>query len=91
MSFVSFIQVASGGASKKPKVEKVGPPQSLAEWISLWQSNGLSGQTAPILKAFCKERGLPVSGKKDDLIARLHDHLSDCAAEDNAARAKAEP
>ena len=55
---------ASGGGAKKPKVEKVGPPQSTADWIVLWQANNLSSQTAPVLKAFCKEKGLPLSGKK---------------------------
>ena len=31
--------------------------------------------TNPTLKAFCKERGLPVSGKKDELLARAEAFL----------------
>jgi len=82
-----FAAGGGGGGAKKPKVDKVGPPTCLADWIALWQAGDLKSQTAPILKALCKEEGLAVGGKKDDLIRRVHDHLTVKAAEDSAARA----
>ena len=38
--------------------------------------------TNPALKDFCKSRGLPVGGKKDDLLARIADHLEEEMARD---------
>jgi len=42
--------------------------EDLAELISMGK---LAKMTVPQLKELCKERGLPVSGKKGDLIDRL--------------------
>ncbi|KAL1508201.1 hypothetical protein AB1Y20_004320 [Prymnesium parvum] len=66
---------SSASSSKKPKAEKIGPPQSTADWKELWQTQGLTSQTMTTLKSFLKELGLPVSGKKADLIARIQEHL----------------
>lgn len=41
----------------------------------MWQTQGLTSQTMTTLKSFLKELGLPVSGKKADLIARIQEHL----------------
>ena len=47
----------------------------------------LSSLTNPILKEFCKGQGLAVGGKKDDLLARIHDFLEAVIAEDAAKQA----
>ena len=75
-----------GGASKRqktgPKVEKLATPTSLAEWIAAHLQGRISTLTNPALKDFCKSRGLPVGGKKDDLLARIADHLEEEMARD---------
>jgi hypothetical protein len=81
---LSDAPVASSSGAKRQKVEKVETPGCLADWVGLWQQGNLSSQTIPTLKAFCKEQGLPLAGKKDDLMARIHDHLVERTKEDQA-------
>ena len=63
-------------------VRKLATPTSLAEWIAAHLQGRISTLTNPALKDFCKSRGLPVGGKKDDLLARIADHLEEEMARD---------
>jgi len=74
----------AGGAAKRQKTEKVETPTSIGDWVGLWQSGQLDSQTIPVLKAFCKENGLGVGGRKDALTARIHDFLEERTREDSA-------
>ena len=77
--------------SGAPKAEKAAPPSSLAEWISALLKGELASLTIPLLKEFCKGHGLPVGGKKDDLLARVTDFLeAEMAREQEQAQAGAE-
>ena len=71
-----------GGAAKKQKVEKAAVPETTADWLQCWQDRLLDKQTVPVLKEFCKSRELPVGGKKDDLVKRVHAKLEEIAAEE---------
>ena len=78
----------AGGAAKKQKVEKAAVPETTADWLQCWQERLLDKQTVPVLKEFCKSRELPVGGKKDDLVKRVHAKLEEIAAEEaNAVNA----
>ena len=72
----------AGGAAKKPKAEKAAVPETTADWLQCWQERLLDKQTVPVLKEFCKSRELPVGGKKDDLVKRVHAKLEEIAAEE---------
>tara|TARA_B100000795_G_scaffold116824_1_gene86833 strand:+ start:130 stop:468 length:339 start_codon:yes stop_codon:yes gene_type:complete len=76
------IAQAVGGAAKKQKVEKAAVPETTADWLQCWQDRLLDKQTVPVLKEFCKSRELPVGGKKDDLVKRVHAKLEEIAAEE---------
>merc|ERR1719198_1138193 len=86
---------AGGGGAKRQKTEKkekAAPPSSLPEWMDAHLAGRLSSLTNPLLKDFCKTHGLAVSGKKDDLLARIHDYLEEeierqAAAEAGGAKA----
>lgn len=41
------------------------------------QTNALNSQTISVLKPFCKEMGLAISGKKEDLVARINFFMSE--------------
>jgi len=72
------VEAAAGAKRQKtaaPKVEKLTPPTCFAEWIRAHLQGRLSSLTNPLLKEFCKAQGLAVGGKKDDLLARIYDHL----------------
>ena len=71
-----------GGAAKKQKVERAAVPETTADWLQCWQGRLLDKQTVPVLKEFCKSRQLPVGGKKDDLVKRVHAKLEEIAAEE---------
>ena len=63
--------------------------QTTADWLQCWQERLLDKQTVPVLKEFCKSRELPLGGKKDDLVKRVHAKLEEIAAEEaNAVKAE---
>ena len=77
---VATAEAAAGAGAKRqkttaPKAEKLGPPESFAEWLDAHNQERLESLTNAPLKAFCKEHSLPVGGKKGDLVARVHDFL----------------
>jgi len=81
--------------AKRARAE-VQVPTSDSEWISLYASAkeaGLASLTAPKLKEYCKAFSLGVSGKKDDLVTRVAQHLSERAtgAGAEAGEPSAEP
>mmetsp|Transcript_33890 Transcript_33890/g.43704 ORF Transcript_33890/g.43704 Transcript_33890/m.43704 type:complete len:116 (+) Transcript_33890:369-716(+) len=63
-----------GGKTKRAK------PQVTAlsdeEWKIMAQNGTLETQTIPNLKDYLKRHGLPLSGKKADLVERVYDALS---------------
>jgi hypothetical protein len=64
------------------------------DWPALLQNGQIEKQTVPVLKAFCRSKGLPVSGKKADLAGRCVLFLSTITAvqptiQDQAAIAEA--
>ena len=63
---------SSGAAAKK---DKPAQPSTLAEWRAAQLDGRLAALTNPILKGFCSEHGLPVGGKKDDLLQRVVAYL----------------
>ena len=80
---------ASGGAAKRPKTSagssaapKPELPGSLQEWLAAYRDERLESFTIPTLKEFCKANGLPVGGKKGDLVARVHDWLEKAKDDD---------
>jgi hypothetical protein len=80
---------ASGVAAKRPKTSagssaapKPELPGSLQEWLAAYRDERLESFTIPTLKEFCKANGLPVGGKKGDLVARVHDWLEKAKDED---------
>jgi hypothetical protein len=70
---------SSAGSSAAPKPEL---PGSLQEWLAAYRDERLESFTIPTLKEFCKANGLPVGGKKGDLVARVHDWLEKAKDED---------
>lgn len=48
------------------------------------QTNGLNSQTISVLKPFCKEMGLAISGKKEDLVARINFFMSERTVAEDA-------
>ena len=77
---------AARDRSKRQKVEKAAPPESVSDWLGCYRDGTLDKQTMPLLKEFLKAQSLPVGGKKDDLVKRAHDKLAELHAEDaNAA------
>ena len=77
----------TGGDSKRQKTSaapaiKAAVPESLSQWITAHLEGRISSLTNPVLKEFCKSNGLAVGGKKDDLLARIHDHLEAAMAAD---------
>lgn len=46
-----------------------------AEFKSIWRAGGLASLTIPRLKTFCVAFGLKQSGKKDEVVARVEEHL----------------
>jgi ATP-dependent DNA helicase 2 subunit 1 len=84
-------EALAGGPAKRqrtaaPKEEKLSLSGSspMAEWVAAHMQGRLSTLTNPTLKEFLKEHGLPVGGKKDDLIARVHDFIELTIAQDAA-------
>lgn len=67
-----------GGAAKKakPSVADAGDVLSQYDWAGMAQDGSLAKRTMPELKAFLKAKGLPVSGKKSDLVDRATEALS---------------
>jgi hypothetical protein len=81
--------VPGASAPKRQKGEKGSVPETVADWLQCWQENKLDKQTMTVLKDFCKSKSLPVSGKKDDLVKRVHAKLEEIAAEEaNAVKAE---
>lgn len=71
-----------------------------SEFKGIWRSGGLASLTIPKLKTFCVTFGLKQAGKKDEVVARVEEHLQklypdgpgagdadEAAAGDNAAEA----
>lgn len=54
--------------TEKEDSQHVNSPESIGEEMT-------AGLTVPLLKARCKELGLPVSGRKADLISRIEAHV----------------
>lgn len=86
------------GGSKRQKTTaaprlKVTVPASgdAAAVLALYHAGTLGSLTIPNLKEIAKERGVPVGGKKDELLARIHDSISQSLTEDanHAANAAA--
>ena len=82
---------AAGTAAKRQKTtgtgatkDKPAQPSTLAEWRAAHLDGRLSGLTNPLLKGFCSEHGLPVGGRKDDLLGRIVSYL-DTLPEDAGA------
>lgn len=63
-----------GSAPKKVKAEV--DPDSI-DWKQLAADGQVKSKSMPVLKAFLKSRNLPVSGKKDDLVARVEEALQE--------------
>ena len=78
-------KTSGGGGGGGVKKEKAATPTTLAEWINAHVAGRLASLTNPILKEFCKQQGLPVGGKKDDLLARVIDFLEEKMQEEAAA------
>jgi len=64
-----------GGTAKKAKSDDVGKSAAL-NWTDLAAKGLIGKQTVGVLKAYCKENGLGVSGKKGDLVERVEEHLA---------------
>lgn len=74
---------AAGGPVDRPaKRLKVAVPQTQDEWMQAHREERLADLTAAVLKDKCREAGLPVSGKKDELVARVAVYLRDKALEE---------
>jgi len=66
--------------TKKPKADLEGDDDDGGPdigWVALAASGGVAKQTVPNLKAFLKSKGLPVGGKKADLVERALSVLSE--------------
>jgi hypothetical protein len=63
---------SSGGVTKKLKVES-----GNSDWHALLKMDHIKKQTVPTLKIFCKEKGLPCSGKKADLVKRVEQAIKE--------------
>jgi len=64
---------ASGdGAVKRLKT---GPPESPEDWRKLADDDQLGRLTADVLKEYCKAHDLKKTGKKDELTARVREHI----------------
>ena len=65
---------------RKPKADLEGDDDDGGpdiDWVALAASGGVAKQTVPNLKAFLKSKGLPVGGKKADLVERALSVLSE--------------
>ncbi|KAK3285317.1 ATP-dependent DNA helicase II subunit 1 [Cymbomonas tetramitiformis] len=66
------------GGSKRPAEKSVDDLRDASDvdWVALAKEGKLAKLTVPKLKAYCSAHKLPASGKKDDLVARISEHLS---------------
>lgn len=72
---------AKGGGAASRKRERPGGSGAAGEGSGInWQQAADSGRlaklTVPVLKEYLREHGLPLSGKKADLVARIEGHLA---------------
>mmetsp|Transcript_156 Transcript_156/g.227 ORF Transcript_156/g.227 Transcript_156/m.227 type:complete len:125 (-) Transcript_156:139-513(-) len=61
-----------GGAAKKAKVDV-----DEADYYTLYENDKLKKLTVPKLKDFCRAKGLPLSGKKADILERIMKYMED--------------
>ncbi len=46
------------------------------QWSEMIADDTLKGQKVDVLKGICKALGVPVSGKKDELVCRIVEAMS---------------
>lgn len=61
------------GTPKKPKKEDV--DYSSVDWKQCVENDTLKKLTVPVLKVYCRQHKLPLSGTKADLLERVTSHL----------------
>lgn len=71
---------SKGGAASR-KRERAGPSGAAGAGSSVnWQQAADTGRlaklTVPVLKEYLREHGLPLAGRKADLVARIEEHIS---------------
>jgi hypothetical protein len=63
---------SGGGGGGAKKAKKAAEPDTTGiDWAAAAAAGELSKQTVPNLKAFLKSKGLPVGGKKADIVDRV--------------------
>jgi len=80
---------ANGASAESSSAPPASEPSSSAASSSAPSEAELGKLTAAQLQALCKERGLPVAGKKADLIARLEEEAGAASSEEEVAAAPA--
>lgn len=68
-------RAAAAGDAGGTKRLKGGAPETAREWRDLANADQLGQLTAPILKGYCDQHSLKKGGKKDELAARVRDHI----------------
>ncbi|EFJ51722.1 hypothetical protein VOLCADRAFT_87468 [Volvox carteri f. nagariensis] len=66
---------------KAQKAEAVADAYSAIDWEGLYRSNGLAKLTKDDLTLYLRRHQLKVTGKKDDLVQRVREHLAQHAGE----------
>ena len=78
------VKTASGASKAGPSAP---PPETLEEWMKAYSEQRLEGLTMPKLKEFLKSQGLSLGGKKNELVARVHDQLAQMVGQSLSKRA----
>lgn len=83
-SFAALFSFEQATASEPAaKRARVSAPESLGDWLELLQGDTIGKLTMPALKAYLKEHDQPLSGKKDELVARVQTHLRQRVAKES--------
>lgn len=67
---------APKGAKRKATDDAAQAEAAETDWKALVEADGLKKMTVPDLKVYLKAHGLPVSGKKADIVERITEHVT---------------
>ena len=63
------------GSTSRKRTRKIVPDDSGIDWIELYRTDEIESCTIHSLKKYLRSVGLPISGRKDDLVQRVEESL----------------